>query len=180
MKQRVMALVGISGVGKTTFLKRIAAACAFQHLTAGSLIALAKSSDPVNRDSLRLSDLEENQSLLIRGFAQARDLAARVVILDCHVVVHGLTGLWPIESRVFSSLNVCLIAHLEADPIQIHLNRTRDLTRQRPLLSSDEIRSHQVRSLAEAQRVADDLRIEFMSLRHEDAVTFGRFVGGHV
>ena len=161
MRQRIVALVGISGVGKTTFLKQVAANCVFQHLTAGSVIARAKAAELAARDSLRLSDLDGNQRLLIQGFATARDPTAYFVILDGHVVIHTENSLLPIESWVFASLGINEIAHLEADPAQVHSNRAKDANRQRPSLSVDEIRNHQARSSAEARRVADDLRIEF-------------------
>lgn len=172
LSQRVIALVGVSGVGKTTFLKRVGAACDFQHLTAGSLIAKAKSVKPAARDSLRLSDLDENQRLLVRGFTETRDPAAQTVILDGHVVIHHATGLSPIASQVFSCLGIDLIAHLEDDPARIHSNRTLDTYRKRPSLSIEVIRNHQARSLAEAHRVAGDLKIEVKHFTHEDVHIF--------
>lgn len=178
MNQKVAALVGISGVGKTTFLKQVAKTCAFQHLTAGSLIAQASSIDVAARDRLRLSDVDENQRLLVQGFSAARDNMAQIVVLDGHVVIHSAAGMSLIDSRVFSDLGTGLIAHLEAAPAQIQSNRVLDTSRKRPLLSIDELSAHQARSLAEAQRVAEDLGIELIRLTHDDADVFGRFLSG--
>lgn len=176
MKQKRVALVGISGVGKTTFLKNVAKTCAFQHLTADSLIARARSAVPETRDDLRLSDVDENQSLLVRGFADACDPQVRLVILDGHVVIHTETGLVPIESRVFALLGIDLIAHLEGDPAQIHENRAQDHSRDRPVLSLDELRGHQVRSLAGARRVATDLGIVVRRVEHDAIDEFRRLM----
>lgn len=174
MKQKTVAVVGISGVGKTTFLKKLAKTCEFQHLTAGSLIARARSLSFSDRDSLRYSNLGDNQRLLIEGFVEARDPDADVVILDGHVVIDSPDGLTPIDSQVFERIGVDLIAHLEADPFQVFCNRQKDISRERPVLEIEDISTHQRRSLAEARRVAEDLGVKLVRLTHDDAVAFGR------
>lgn len=172
MSQRKLALVGVSGVGKTTFLKQVAHKCTFQHLTAGSLISQARSIDPVDRDILRLSDLGQNQRLLIRGFFDALDPAASIVVLDGHVVIHSAEGLLPIDSGVFASLEIEILVHLEADPGHIYSNRKSDLKRRRPSISIDEICKHQKRSLIEAERIASDLGIEMIRFTNDDVSKF--------
>ena len=82
MKQRVVALTGISGVGKTTFLRKLSAMREFQHLTGGTLIAAARNKGSDARDSLRHADLEENQRLLIQGFALEKDPKANLIVMD--------------------------------------------------------------------------------------------------
>lgn len=176
MSQKIVAVVGISGVGKTTFLSRVAAKCEFQHLSAGTLIAQGRSLASTARDSLRSSNLDENQSLLVEGFKDASDPDAKIIILDGHVVMLSPVGLAPIDSRVFASLGIDIIAHLEADPPQILSNRLKDTGRERPSLSIEELGAHQIRSLAEARRVADDLGIELKRLTHDDDDVFGRFL----
>jgi adenylate kinase len=42
MNQRIVAFTGISGVGKTTFLRQITERVDFQHVTGGSLVATAR------------------------------------------------------------------------------------------------------------------------------------------
>lgn len=176
MSQKIIAFVGISGVGKTTFLKKVAKTLKFQHLTAGSLIAGTRAISSGSRDDLRLSNLDENQRLLVQGFDDARDPTAHIVVMDGHVVIHSAEGLVPIDSRVFSCLGVNLIAHLEADPAQIHSNRAMDSSRQRPQLSVHDLHYHQKRSLDEARRVADDLGIELKTLRQDDVDAFVLFL----
>ena len=175
MTQLLIALVGISGVGKTTFLKRLAGRCEFQHLTAGSVIARARQAEH-SHDSLRFADLGENQRLLIEGFALARDRHSPAVVLDGHVVIDGLSGLTPISSQVFSALDIDLMAHLEAAPEQILANRRRDVMRDRPSLTVEQLRSHQTSSLTHAQLVSSELGIEFRQLTHADVDAFGELL----
>ena len=69
MNQRVVAFAGISGVGKTTCLNKLADIVAFQHVTGGSLIASARDAAADSRDAMRHADLDENQRLLIPASA---------------------------------------------------------------------------------------------------------------
>lgn len=164
----IIALVGISGVGKTTFLKKLAPSLAFQHLTAGSLIARAQKAEKKPRDDLRLADVDENQRLLVEGFNLACNRSAPLIILDGHCIIHGDVGVRHIQSQVFSLLGVRLMVHLEADPLQVQINRSSDMTRERPSLQIAELSAHQTQSLSHAQHIASELKIGFLPLKHSD------------
>ena len=173
----VVAFTGISGVGKTTFLQSMAGEIAFQHLTGGSLIAVASAAPDRHRDELRLADLDENQRLLIRGFYETRDPAASIIIIDGHVIIDGPTGTTEIGSLVFASLGVNLMVHLEAEPTKIARNRARDTSRDRPARSVDVLRRHQEKSRQRARVVADELGIEFLAITHSRAANLVERIG---
>lgn len=168
MTQKIVALVGVSGVGKTTFLHGLAGLVEFQHLSAGSLIASEKQIQEAERDHLRLENVPDNQRLLIDGFHRASDPDASVVILDGHVFVHTPEGLEAVAAQVFTSLHIQSIIHLEAPPEKILENRTRDKARSRPLLTAAEISDHQDFSLATAADIAKQLQIQNLTISHND------------
>lgn len=178
MKQTVIAFTGISGVGKTTFLREIAETIEFQHLTGGSLIAAAREASQDDRDSLRHADLDENQRLLVVGFARARDPEARVIMMDGHVVIDGADGITEIDSQVFADLGVHLMVHFEAELSQISANRVGDAKRERPVLRLDVLQAHQERSQKRAMDVAADLGIEFVRVTHSDSANFSAKISG--
>lgn len=158
MRPLVVAFLGISGVGKSIFLKRAAEKLAFQHLTAGSLISRARDAR-IAHDRLRLQDITENQNLLFHGFHMAKDADASIVILDGHAVIDGPGGIAAIDPEVFRRLGVGAIAHLEAGPWQILANREGDVSRIRPSRSAEEHGKHQKLSLATSQATAAMLRV---------------------
>jgi adenylate kinase len=166
MRQRIVAFTGISGVGKTTFLKKLGNYVSFQHLTAGSLINAAKQSSTHDRDKLRFDSLEENQNLLIEGFSACRHSEASIVILDGHVVINSAKGLEKISATVFERLGITFMVHLEADASQIFFNRADDKTRKRPLHAVETLAKHQDLSRKHAIAVADSLLIPYLTVRH--------------
>jgi len=168
----IIALVGISGVGKTTFLKRLSSQLDFQHLTAGSLIRRARNIEEISRDDLRLADIDGNQRLLIEGFHLACDRSASHVILDGHCIIHDDLGLEYIDSRVFSELGIEMLVHLEADLRQIQTNRAGDFARNRPFLEIDELQAHQLISFTHAQAIASKLGISFKRVSPSDLNSF--------
>lgn len=168
MSQRVVAFTGISGVGKTTFLTKFAKLTEFQHVTGGSLIAAAKNAVADGRDDLRYADLDENQRLLIEGFALARDANADLVIMDGHVVIDDGECLTKISSDVFKALGVMAMVHLEADPTRIAKNRSKDTGRSRPKYDTDTLGQHQDTSRQGARSIAEKLRIGFHIVTHND------------
>lgn len=170
MTQLIVAFAGISGVGKTTFLRQLSALLDFQHLTAGTLIAAARSLDNRSRDFIRLADTDLNQRLLIEGFMSARDPNARLVILDSHMLIDTGDDIRRIPIEVFGALGVDTVIHLEAEPKQICTNRCRDKDRTRPIYPTHILGEHQRLSRSHAQTVADALRVPLHVVVHDDAI----------
>lgn len=175
MTPLVVAFLGISGVGKSTFLKRAAETLAFQHMSAGSLIGRARDAQ-VAHDRLRLEDMAKNQRLLVRGFHMAKNAHASIVILDGHAVIDGPGGIAAIDPEVFRRLGVGAIAHLEADPWQILANRDGDASRIRPSRSAEELGEHQKLSLATSQAIAVMLRVPLARFGYGETTRFRSFV----
>lgn len=175
MKQRTIAFVGISGVGKSTFLRSAAKKIAFLHLTAGSLIGRGRESE---RDCLRLQNIDENQRLLVAGFKIAKNSTDELVVIDCHVIIDAGNGLQVISADVFAALGVAAIVHLEAEAMQILTNRGSDKSRDRPILSVNELEAHQVTSRNVALDIARSLAIPFRSFSHDDVSEFCAFAVG--
>lgn len=178
MSQRVIAFTGISGVGKTTFLRKFAEQMVFQHVTGGSLIAAAKNAASDDRDDLRHADLDENQRLLIEGFALTRDAHAEVIIMDGHVVIDDGERLTKISSDVFKALGVTAMVHLEADPTRIAENRSKDLARARPRYNTDILGQHQDMSRRHAHSIAKELRIDYYKVTHNDVTHLATLLEG--
>ncbi|HDZ82449.1 MAG TPA: hypothetical protein ENH56_14580 [Roseobacter sp.] len=178
MSQCVVAFTGISGVGKTTFLKKFAEQMVFQHITGGSLIAAAKNTALDGRDDLRYSNLDENQRLLIEGFALTRNSYAEVIIMDGHVVIDDGKRLTKIPSGVFKALGVTAMVHLEADPTRIAENRSEDTARSRPKYSTEILGQQQDTSRWHAHTIAEELRIGFNIVTHNDVAYLATLLEG--
>jgi adenylate kinase len=175
MTQAVVAFLGISGVGKTTFLRESARVVSFQHLTAGYLIGQARDSQ-IAHDHLRLQNIADNQDLLVEGFQIRKDVGAACVVLDGHAIIDGPSGLEMIDVDIFRRLGVQAIAHLEADPQQIFANREGDRSRTRPPRSTDELREHQNLSLARSTAIAMEMTVPFSRLRADETEGFALLI----
>ena len=176
MTNKTVMLAGISGVGKTTFLNRLTSELSFQHLTAGSLISMARAVKTNERDELRFSDIEENQRLLIHGLHLARDRNASLVILDGHVVIHTASGLEAINPEVFRALGINAILHLVGKTKQILENRAKEISRNRPRLSPQELEQHQSFSLLTASELSRTLDIPWLKITSADGSLVKRFL----
>lgn len=168
MTQRVIAFTGISGVGKTTFLRSLARALPFQHLTGGSLIVAGREADLECRDGMRHQDLDENQRLLIEGFAVVRDPEADQIFMDGHVIIDDGKSLTKLECDVFRALDIAMMVHLEAEPKQIASNRSHDASRSRPSYDVETLERHQDISRLHAKFIANELNVDFHVVTHED------------
>mgnify|MGYP001792979554 CR=1 FL=1 len=168
MNQNVVAFTGISGVGKTTFLRNLAESVRFQHLTGGSLIATARETGHDQRDAMRYADLDENQLLLIDGFAVVRDPAEDLVVMDGHVAIDDGNSLQKLPAQVFRALGVTMMIHLGAEPMRISANRSNDMSRSRPTYGLEILTKHQDISRLHAQSIAAELGVEFQSVTHDD------------
>ena len=161
MKSEIIAIVGISGVGKTTFIDGLKTRFDFQHLSAGTLIGAEKKRrmEDIERDSLRLSDIAINQELLINGFLRAKDERNSLIVLDGHTVIDTPQGLKPIPTDVFGKLGVQGFIFLKASPSVILAQRDNDQLRDRPLLTIDQISDQQERALCITQEIGLELGI---------------------
>lgn len=168
MTQKIVAFTGLSGVGKTTFLRNLAEHIPLQHLTGGSLIAAARKARSDERDAMRYADLDENQRLLIDGFALARDPGAQLIIIDGHVVIDTGAGFQEFPADVFRALGITKMVHLEAKPSLIKTNRSSDTSRRRPAHDQETLSQHQFSSRAHANRIAVALNVEFHIATHDD------------
>jgi adenylate kinase len=159
MSAKVAILVGVSGVGKSTFLKMLSRELEFQHLSAGELIEREKKriAHTVDYDSLRFQDISDNQNKLISGFNREKDPMANLILLDGHTVIDTGNGIEPIPTKIFESLGIGFFVFLKAEPSQIIRQRTIDASRERPNLNIVEIEQQQNISLSLTKEIADKL-----------------------
>jgi Archaeal adenylate kinase len=157
-----IAFVGISGVGKSTFLKTAMGTTPFLHLEASKLIKeeLALAQQRVqSSEELRTGAVLDNQELLIRAFRRNATGHEGLVVLDGHTVVDTGSGLQRIPASVFGAMNVRSILFLQDDSEVIRSRRAIDTTRVRPERSAREIRRHQQEALLAAADIALELDI---------------------
>jgi adenylate kinase len=161
MKRHVTAVTGLSGVGKSTLLRKLASTVPFQHLQAGALIRNARQSErhPLTLDQLRSVDLDENQQLLIRGFAWGANQGAGLIVLDGHTVIEQDDSLVPIEPAVFRAMGINSMIFLAEDSAEIAKRRLDDKARQRPVKNVEQLRSTQDQALLHARKICRVLGI---------------------
>lgn len=165
--RRVIAVVGISGVGKSTAIARARTAVVFEHLQASVLIKTERDRQgEVRHDSLREHDINDNQALLLSGFRLTAPDSG-LVVLDGHTVIDTPDGLVEIASEVFGLIGVSRFVALTDAPEKILQRRLADSERKRPERSVDELHAHQERSILVAHRAALALRIPLVVLAGE-------------
>lgn len=98
----VVALVGLSGVGKSTLLGEIARSVPFCHFQASNLIKAERArstSRETSSEELRLGPVLDNQALLISSFTRATRDVVGLVVFDGHIIIDGLFGLTEIRQK---------------------------------------------------------------------------------
>lgn len=105
-RRKVVALAGLSGVGKSTLLENAQRTLVFEHLQASELIKAERREcqrKPVAHDLLREGNIDDNQALLISGFMR-RAPKEGLIVLDGHTVIDTPDGLVEILPSVFRRL----------------------------------------------------------------------------
>lgn len=172
---KVVAVVGISGVGKSTCIRQWAERFPLMHLQASALIKAeqaARNQAVGSSEDLRLGPVLDNQSLLVSAFRRATEGHDGLVIFDGHTLIDGVDGPMPIPASVFRDLECQHIIFICDAGSAIVERRSADSQRIRPQLSAEELARHQDFALATAKAIADELGIELTTLPQTAAGSF--------
>jgi adenylate kinase len=162
VRQEVVAVTGLSGVGKSTLLATVSPVVPMQVLYASSLIRSAREAiegEAVALDILRTRNLDENQRLLVHGFDQQKDPAVRLVVLDCHAVIEAGDDLVRIDPTVFGAVGITAMIFLVDRPEEIANRRLQDASRGRPVTAVKDLRAVQDAAVDHARTICDRLNV---------------------
>lgn len=168
MTNRIVAFLGLSGVGKSTTLSKLASVITFQHHQASAIIKRRRArleDEAFTKDDLRKFSIDDNQELLIEGFRDALHPSPRLAILDGHSAIETRTGVALIEPSVFAAIGVEHLIFLADNPDEIALRRHRDRSRERPPATEEDIVELQNTALIQAELIARELDIAMTVLR---------------
>jgi adenylate kinase len=162
MKPRIVALTGLSGVGKSTLLVAAKARLRFQHLQASALIKKGRETrlgQAVAHDELRYSDRDENQRLLVRGLDASIDPVSPLVVLDSHTVIERATDHFIIEPAVFAAVGLAAMIFLHEQPQEIEKRRAGDRSRVRPQRDATALAVVQAEAAAQAELICREVGV---------------------
>lgn len=177
MATRTAVLVGISGVGKTTFLKRLTAAYSVKGFTASQIISEAHLSEKgkgLTSSTQTHGNSALNKEMLLKGFDLIRAKTEGTIVLDAHTIVKKVDGVKAIDSDVFRVLEIGLIMVLREDPSIIYEQRENDSTRNRDDHDVGELQTLQEESTQASIRLAKKLRIPCVIITRDDFHFAGR------
>lgn len=164
MSKRI-AVLGVSGVGKSSLIKKVNEAIPVMHLQASELIKAEQAYRLLNPDSsetLRTGPVIDNQALMIAAFWRESATTNLPVIFDGHSIIDGPDGLIEIPSAVFSGLRLDAICFLAAEPLVIVERRQADVGRKRPYRDAAYLHNHQAVAEVAARRIAKDIERPFI------------------
>jgi adenylate kinase len=171
----VVAVLGLSGVGKSRLVRLAAAKRDLFHLSASDLIKarLAHTSE-----ELRKGAVLDNQALMLSEFADRVAAAGDTpVVFDGHSIIDTPAGLLDIPLAVFQAIDPAAIVYITADPKVIEQRRCGDSGRVRPQRSADDLANHQALALARARYFAAELGIPFHVLTSDGVDAFTALLG---
>lgn len=168
---RRVALLGLSGVGKSTLIGRLKERRPVLHLQASALIKAEQAhreQQSEDSESLRLGAVVDNQALMVAAFQRVAADNALPIVFDGHSVIDGRDGLVEIPSSVFAELEVDTIFYLSADPDTIAARRLADIARDRPIRDAKVLAEHQRVAYETARRIAEKIGCTFIPVADGD------------
>ncbi len=159
-----VALLGLSGVGKSTLIGRVAMNTPLLHLQASGLIKAEqeyRKQAPDSSEVLRTGPVLDNQVLIVAAFERLTRTITIPVVFDGHSLIDGQDGLIEIPSSVFAALSLDAVAFLVSDPSTIFERRSFDAGRQRPSRDPMTLARHQILAEKAALRIANDIGRQF-------------------
>jgi adenylate kinase len=148
-RKRVVAIVvGIAGVGKYTVISR-AAELLSQKNTKATIIVFgtlmfeeSKKMGLKNRDEMRKLSIEDQHLLQDIAAKRIAQMNEEILIIDTHMFINTTEGYYPgIPSRLLEILKPSYLIMIAADPAEIVRRRTTDNTRDRDIVSLENIRN---------------------------------------
>lgn len=179
-KANVIALVGLSGVGKSSVLANLAGQVRFLHLRASDLIKSEKAIGSVSApssDELRLGTVLDNQNLPIRAFQRTTFGVDVPIVLDGHILVDSEHEIIEIPVSVFRAIGATHIVFLQDTPEEIVRRRRLDANRFRPVRSADELLDQQSRAIVLAARSACGMNIPISIIMQGHLRTLSDLIG---
>jgi adenylate kinase len=138
-------IVGIPGVGKTTVITRAAEMLNQKRKTTvvvfGTLMfEEAKKKGLKSRDEMRKLPVEDQRRLQEMAAQRIADMKDDVVIVDTHLFINTAEGYYPgLPMRLLSIMKPTNMVMVAADPNEIAERRRTDQTRQRDIISAENI-----------------------------------------
>jgi len=148
-RKRVVAIVvGIAGVGKSTVISRTAELLS-QKNTKATIIVFgtlmfeeSKKMGLKNRDEMRKLSIEDQHLLQDIAAKRIAQMNEEILIIDTHMFINTTEGYYPgIPSRLLEILKPSYLIMIAADPAEIVRRRTTDNTRDRDIVSLENIRN---------------------------------------
>lgn len=173
---KVVAVFGLSGVGKTWLISRYAVSSEALHVQASQLLrqeTTKLTGEAVTNEGLRKGAVLDNQSLLVQAFSKVAASATKPIIFDGHCVVDTGDRLIEIPSGVIKALLPSGIVFVHDRAAAIVARRAGDIARARLVRSEGEIELQQERAVAVCRDYAKELGLGLHFVEAGDEAAFG-------
>lgn len=145
---RLIVIVGIPGVGKTTLVTRVvkvlrAAGRSVTVVSFGSaMLDEARKRGIADRDMLRKLPLADQRALQTTAASAIASMSEEYVIVDTHAFIKTPAGYYPgLPADVIAALRPSNLVSVHARPEEIYNRRVSDETRNRDRVSIDDIKN---------------------------------------
>jgi adenylate kinase len=174
-----IAVLGISGVGKSTFVQKMAQEVPLFHLQASELIKarIAKNASRPSSEQLRQGPVMDNQRFMIEEFLERVSTTSELVVFDAHTIIDAPSGLVEVPVAVFRELGLDKLVFLYDDPELIAERRAKDAARVRPLRDGAELNSHQALAHSRAEIIGVELGVPLIAIRSGEYEAIASIIG---
>lgn len=176
MKRKIVAIIGISGVGKTTLLKSyVRKHRSVVTISASGLLKRRLSlTDPEKLRTATSATIQSNQDRLVQAFGDFKSSTPNTHILfDGHAIIDNDESIVTIPTEIYRALAPDLIIFVVDDPNLIALRRDADSKRQRPSRSPQELEQHQELARKTTYDYGHSLSVPCSTIKSSDVIAFG-------
>lgn len=144
--KRILIVVGVPGVGKTTVIKKVEALLNKSGdknsvVVFGTImLSEAKKMGISDRDDIRKLNVDEQKELQNKASDYIRTIKDEIIIVDTHLFIRTPSGFLPgIPENVIKKLKPTNLVLITASPEEIMERRATDNSRERDLISIEDI-----------------------------------------